>query len=139
METFWKSVVTLVIWTFATGIVVTGMISESTSIIPIAIICMIAATISTAFVQADKDHEKKVPSRLVQGADTEKAKRTASDPDAKMRMLMELMDEDERIAFKQALKQQILRDARLNADGELNYDAEIIESYMDEDDRYSRR
>lgn len=54
---------------------------------------------------------------------------------SKMDMLMEMMDEDERRAFKETLKRQMLNNL---SDGELNYDAESLESLMDEEKRLRR-
>ncbi len=59
----------------------------------------------------------------------EKAKRTAHD---KYELLMQLMDDDEREAYKQLLKQQYL--GKVNADGELPFNAELFE----EDERMSQ-
>ncbi len=55
------------------------------------------------------------------GQNTEKAKRAAGD-NSRLSMLMEMMDEDEREAFKETLKERVLRDFqqdRINEDGEL--------------------
>lgn len=55
--------------------------------------------------------------------------------DQKMRLLMELMDDDERDAFKQTLKEQVInRHSRLSddlVDGELPFDAESYEDLYD--------
>ncbi len=66
----------------------------------------------------------------------EKRKHIPTDPDAKMRLLLEMMDEDERYAFKQAMKDQMLRSSR---DGELNYDADSLGALLDEDEPRRRQ
>jgi hypothetical protein len=62
----------------------------------------------------------------------EKAKRQS---DRKLALLLELMDEDERRAFKEALKQRILEG---ESDGELPYDAGLLEM-LDQDRSTFRR
>ena len=63
----------------------------------------------------------------------EKAKRQ---PDHKLTLLLELMDEDERVAFKEALKQQVLG---RGSDGELPYGAELLEALEQEQAAARRR
>lgn len=55
----------------------------------------------------------------------DKAKRQPAD---KLALLMELMDEAEREAFKEALKQRVLEEAGSRSDGELPYDLETLEA-----------
>jgi hypothetical protein len=59
----------------------------------------------------------------------QKAKRQQGD---KLALLLELMDDDERQAFKQLLKQQVLEETGY-ADGELPYADETLESLLNED------
>jgi hypothetical protein len=58
-----------------------------------------------------------------------KAKRQQGD---KLSLLLELMDDDERQAFKQLLKQQVLEETGY-ADGELPYGGDTLESLLNED------
>lgn len=53
-----------------------------------------------------------------------KGKRGESD---KLMLLMQLMDDDERAAFKETLRRSVLRDARLSDDGELPLSAAYFE------------
>jgi hypothetical protein len=62
----------------------------------------------------------------------EKAKRQS---DRKLALLLELMDEGEREAFKEALKQRVLESG---SDGELPYDVWLLER-LDQDGATSRR
>lgn len=62
----------------------------------------------------------------------EKTKRRQDD---KLALLLELMDENERMAFKEALKQRVLDD---ESDGELPYDAELLEA-LEQEQAASRR
>jgi hypothetical protein len=62
----------------------------------------------------------------------EKAKRQS---DRKLALLLELMDEGEREAFKEALKQRVLESG---SDGELPYDVGLLER-LDQDGATSRR
>ena len=67
---------------------------------------------------------------------TGKAKRQQG---VKLSLLLELMDEDEREAFKQLLKRQMLEESGY-ADGELPYGSETLESLLSEGTgRRSRR
>lgn len=59
----------------------------------------------------------------------EKAKRQPGD---RLSLLLELMDEDERQAFKETLKQRIMDDMRFNDEGELDYHT-TLEDLLDED------
>lgn len=65
---------------------------------------------------------------------TEKRKR--AEPD-KVRLLMDMMDEDEREAFKQAMKDRLLGASdRLRDDGELPADADMLDTYLNERKRH---
>ncbi len=61
------------------------------------------------------------------GADSEKAKRQGAD---KLALLMDLLDEDERAAFKARLMDEVLAEAGSGSDGELPYDAESLEALL---------
>lgn len=66
-----------------------------------------------------------------EGATTHKPKREDT-YHQKMQLLMELMDEDERAAFKQLLKEQIINNHHLAdglVDGELPFDADEYDLY----------
>ena len=65
---------------------------------------------------------------------SEKNKRRQGD---KLSILLELMDEDERAAFKDGLKRQLMNDMRYD-DGEQPYSGETLETLMDEE-RQQRR
>jgi hypothetical protein len=73
-----------------------------------------------------------VPGFSFRSPTQEKAKRQS---DSKLALLLELMDEDERTAFKEALKQQALKS---ESDGELSYDVELLE-VIEQEDAASRR
>jgi hypothetical protein len=66
--------------------------------------------------------------RRTEAQPAEKAKRMGDD---KLSLLMSLMDDDERVAFKEALKQRLLDSAAAPTDGELPYDAESLEALLD--------
>jgi hypothetical protein len=51
-------------------------------------------------------------------------------PDDKLALLLELMDEDERIAFKESLKQRVLGS---EGDGELPYDVGLLDAIEQEE------
>ena len=61
----------------------------------------------------------------------EKSKRGGDD---KLALLLSLMDDDERVAFKEALKQRLLDNAAAPSDGELPYDADSLAALLHEQD-----
>jgi len=74
-------------------------------------------------------------------SDQSEAAKRKRGTDDKFSLLMELMDDDERAAFKEALMRRVLADAADSGDGELPYDAESLEAlpYDDESTRVPRR
>lgn len=90
-----------------------------------------------AIYMSDADKAKHQASQGNGTVTIEKAKRDAGDPtEAKMRLLLELMDEDERQAFKETLKRQMLQSSHFD-DGEV--DGIALEALLDEQDKRLRR
>jgi hypothetical protein len=85
------------------------------------------ATLFTTIVMAGA-----LPGVLFGEPGQEKTKRHRDD---KLALLLELMDDDERRAFKDALKQRVLDG---EGDGELPYDAELLEA-LEREQTASRR
>jgi hypothetical protein len=73
-----------------------------------------------------------LPGVFIGAAGQEKTKRHQDD---KLALLLELMDNDERRAFTEALKQRVLEG---ESDGELPYDAELLEA-LEQEPAASRR
>jgi len=73
-----------------------------------------------------------LPGIFIGAPGQEKTKRHRDD---KLALLLELMDDDERAAFKETLKQQVLAG---ESDGELPYDAELLEA-LEQEQTASRR
>ena len=122
-----KFIVSLVMWIGILGISLATLLNsqtiESWVVAVVALGSLIAGTIGTAAIwspQVLTDHAE--PSR--QAGDFEKAKRQAGM--SKLDLLMEMMDDDEREAFKHSLKRQVLTDMRLNDDGELPDAASVL-------------
>lgn len=65
----------------------------------------------------------------------EKAKRQ---PQNKLSLLMDLMDEDERAAFKQALMQRVLDDMTATSDSELPASDESLAGLLDRDREHAQ-
>jgi hypothetical protein len=132
---FWRAVATIVIWAAVTGIIITSFIMGSPS--DVAVIApLVAALLATLAMWVPG--QGAAPTASASAASLEKAKRgqgAARTEEARMRMLLELMDPDEREAFKEILKQQMLRDM---ADGELPYGAQTLESLLDDQDEGKR-
>ncbi len=68
-------------------------------------------------------------------AQREKAKR---EPQDRLSMLLELMDEDERAAFKESLKRRVLDDIGRTDDGELPADDATLAALLDEEQAQKR-
>ena len=137
-ENIMKMLSTLAIWAI-TGTVSIASVFGSTSlsgssIVPIVIAPLVIALFATFFIWvapelARADTAKK-SSHLYSG-DSEKAKRQATrNDDSRLSLLMEMMDEGEREAFKDTLKRRLLDDYRVNEDGELFADSATLESLM---------
>jgi hypothetical protein len=61
--------------------------------------------------------------------------KTKRESGSKLALLLELMDEDERMAFKESLKQQVLGG---ESDGELPFEAGLLEA-VEQEEAASRR
>lgn len=77
-------------------------------------------------IEAERKHEH----------EREKNKRYSNEG-SRMAVLMEMMDEDERQAFKQALKRKMLGESRLTMDGELSEGMDYL-LQGDEEDQYQQ-
>lgn len=130
MKDLEKSFLTLIAWIGCFVLAIHGMNTDMTIGVIFAFLSAFGFTmilwwndeqISEFF--GDGSHKSETSDEVL----TYKAKREDS-YDSKMRLLMELMDDDEREAFKQTLKDQIInRHTRLDdglVDGELPFDAE---------------
>ena len=106
------------------------MSGESTLNISAFAIPIIVAFLGTLIILG---RETQLESRALQSsqAEQEKSKRQANE---KLAMLMELMDEDERQAFKARLERQVLAEIGTAGDGELPHGSETLESLMQEDE-----
>ncbi len=129
---FWRAVTTLGIWLSIVAITIVLNVTGNSMGWLVSMAAMAFAFIITLQMW-DKNRTLTGNVHLAESA--EKAKRS-SDPDAKMRMVLEMMDEDERYAFKQAMKERMLSGSR---DGELNYDADSLGALLDEDEPRRRR
>ena len=103
------------------------------------VIPMVVALIGTLFVlgmQMERDKHR-INAETLQKTEQEKPKRNADD---NLALLLDLMDEDERQAFKAKLEQRILDNISNSADGELPAGAGSLEMLMQEDqDEYRHR
>jgi len=131
-----RMVVTTVIWIVCALVVVMSSIFGNVS--EIAVVApLIAATIGTLVVwTAGETSTSRQP--LAARDDHEKAKRGAQG-DARIHMLLELMTPEEREAFKETLKAQVMGDLRRGMpfdDGEM---PSSVASLLDDDDQPYRR
>jgi hypothetical protein len=129
---FWKAVTTLGVWAAVVAISIVLNLTNSGMGWLVSIVAIVFGFVTTMQVW----EKGRVSERSVRAAESfEKAKRS-SDPETRMRLLMEMMDDDERQAFKQAMKEPMLSVSR---DGELNYDADSLGALLDEDERPRRQ
>lgn len=122
-KSLFRAFTSIIIWALCTGIAITAIDDSNTWAV---IVALGAAMMSTLFIWSEDSDDRQASDEKT--ANVGKAKR-GGDPQAeKMRLLMELMDDDERQAFKETLKAQLLRDSRHLVDGELPYDAELFDA-----------
>ena len=145
IENIVKGIITLVMWALLSVISIGAVIggssfATSSNVEVMALGPPIIALIGTFIIWVLPDlvrNEHKENIAKLTNKEHSKGKRQSGGSD-KLSLLMELMDEDERQAFKETLKQRILEDARLDADGELSYGADTLESLFYEDDANKR-
>lgn len=132
-----KLIPTVVIWLVSLGICLAVLLNPNPEEWIIAIPLIVAGASTGLIWQADADRAKyeRVSGHSTRLDSVEKAKR---DPDAKMRLLLEMMDEDERQAFKESLKRQVMRNAGMN-DGELDDEGVSLSSLLNEQEKRLRR
>jgi hypothetical protein len=140
LENIVKGIITVVMWALL-SVVSIGAVIEGSSFAPsisveaMALGPLIIALFGTFIIWVlpdlvKSDHAEKI-AKLNDGNIKNKRQSGGSD---KLSLLMELMDEDERQAFKATLKQRVLDDTRLNADGELSYGTDTLESLFYEEE-----
>lgn len=120
-----KAIVTAVAWIALSIVSVMAVIFangsniEDWALVAMALGPLGIAVATTAIIWDQKDSVQ--TSDSAQDQQYEKAKRTGRGQ-SRLDMLMDMMDEDEREAFKETLKEQVLRDFRqgnISEDGEL--------------------
>lgn len=119
-----KAIATLGIWLIAGGIGITALLTSTVTADHemVAVVALIVAFVATRSIWNEpKDKNRKFG----------KAKRGDNNSD-KLSLLLELMSEEEREAFKESLKRQYTAD--FSQDGEIPYDY-----YEDESIDYERR
>lgn len=123
---------TVVIWLTLAFIATMGLVFGPGADLPISDVLLIgfmgaaAATIAIWLITAFTDD--KGESAEQKGA-LAKAKRSEAD---RLALLLELMDEDERSAFKDRLKREVLAGARLGNDGEIDLPHHLDDLWEDE-------
>jgi hypothetical protein len=129
MDTFWKMVTTITAWILLAGISITALIVSgdarfSGDVTAVTLMPLIIGFLVTLVVWVGGDSKGQA-----RPADYEKAKRQPGDANTKLALLLELMDDDEREAFKETLKRRVLDDMT-SGDGELLADAATLESLL---------
>lgn len=132
---FWKAVATVGIWLAITGIIISLMVTGAQAGWMVSMVALFVALAATARIWSGGETRSSGAFNAGARESLEKLKRGGGESDAKMRLLLEMMDDDERYAFKQAMKERMLRGG---IDGELNYDANSLGALLD-DDEYKRQ
>jgi hypothetical protein len=137
---FWnslaKAVSTIMMWIMLSAVSIVALTDNTSAhgdVTALVIVPLIIALIGTFLLWGLPEIPKNNQMLDRQSDEGEgKAKRQQGD---KLALLMEMMDEDERQAFKAALQQRLLQESGNMAydDGELPYGAETLESLLDDD------
>jgi hypothetical protein len=134
-----RVIISLVVWVGCLGVAITTLLTGS-NIIGV-IFPMIMAMGSTAVLWGQEGASRRASARQFSQFDGHPLKaKNESAYERKMRLLMEMMDDDEREDFKRSLKRQLLNDYSKRGhliDGELPFDAEEYD-YFDPDERQNR-
>lgn len=125
-----RLIATTIIWLGCFSLVFANIMNSGSGIVTLGILFL--AVIGSVPIWESKGAPPTTDTATNESFNQEKLKREDT-YDQKMRLLMELMDEDERDAFKQTLKEQVInRHSRLAddlMDGELPFDAEEYDIY----------
>ena len=107
-------------------------------LVPLVLGSLFFGLVGTYMIWVRPEMYKYKYARTQNGESSEKAKRQGSG-NQKMALLMELMDDDEREAFKETLKRRVLDEARIGGDGEITYGDTTLESLFYEEDKDQQR
>ena len=136
-----QGIITLFIWAVC-GVIAIGVNVDAVSFwgAIVAIVALSMAMGATAVIWGDgeSDFTDEGAASGAENDDYYREKRKRGAGDTKAEMLLALMDEDERQAFKQALQQRMLESsARLGDDGEIN--TTTLESLLQSDQEHQQR
>ena len=139
-----KAAVTITMWLilgFISFVAIAGEGIFNTTIrgdaTAITLVPLVLAMIGTAIIWTTDSEKSESSSEKVTVEALEKAKREGKSTD-RLALLLELMDEDERSAFKESLKQGVLADMGYHGDGESPFNYDTLESLLDEGDQEKR-
>ena len=142
---FWvtvgKTVTTLFMWLMLSAIAIISIDTPGGDSAWVAIVAMIAAVVGTFFIWVASEliKQEAAEKSQQQAQSYEKAKRGSGSAGDKLALLLEMMDYDEREAFKETLKRRVLDDASVGNDGEINYEGVSLGALLDDQSRQSRR
>ena len=140
MEQLGRLLSTGFIWALCAGITITALIvggeynTDGFQTIMVTVVPMISALLATFMIWVAPELARRGQSdsrRRDAPGTSSKNKRTATDSEsARLATLMELMDEDERAAFKESLKRRVMNEQRLNDDGEFYGESTTLDSLL---------
>ena len=132
----WKAVATIAIWLLCSLIAIASTIDTvySWEMTGIPLIVALLATFILYGIPALQDQDESEQS----SDDISKKKRTAQD-DPRMALLLDMMDDNEREAFKKRLQEQLLGEAHqpISDDGEL-FERDSLYDLMQDDEKRLR-
>ena len=135
-----KGIITLFIWSVCGAIAIAvnvDVVSFWGAILAIVALAMATGATGMIWTGDENDNAAGALGRAVNNDDY-REKRKRGNGDTKAEMLLALMDEDERQAFKQALQQRMLESsARLGDDGEI--DTPTLEALLNDEQDHHRR
>lgn len=139
MNDLGRLIISIVIWVGCVGIAVTTLITNN-SIIGVIFPLIMAVAGTVALWGGDNSAKHPTQRRFGPPSHINTKLKRESSYEEKMRLLMEMMDEDERQEFKQMLKRQVLNQNTPHSnlvDGEMPFDMDLDDIF--EPDERQRR
>jgi hypothetical protein len=148
MSNTWRIILMVVVWialgSIAASAIGAAHLSGNIDANAITIIAMVMATVSTIAIWLGPEwvtaRRGGSQTHYISG-EWEKAKRGANNlpEDSRLALLLELMDEDERQAFKERLQRQVLDEAYLTDDGEIAYRGQSLKTLLEDEAEQHQR
>lgn len=144
MEHLGKLLSTGFIWILCAGIAITALITNQYNYndsgfltIMYTAVPMLSALAATFMIWVAPELARRggrdAGRREVEDTSYKSKRNTTTDVSARLAALMDMMDDDERAAFKESLKRRVLAEQRLYDDGEFYGDPATLDSLLHDD------